>query len=127
MSAQLTIEERIAQAAAKVGPPRSIYDDAPPRKRSIAERFEDFHRDNPQVYAELLKLAKRAAARGCTRLGIKCLWESVRYNLSVSTYSPDGYKLNNDFTARYARLLMEQEPELAGLFETRAMGRKRAA
>lgn len=31
----------------------------------------------------------------------------------------DEYKLNNDYRAFYARLLMANEPELAGFFETR--------
>jgi len=29
------------------------------------------------------------------------------------------YRLNNNYTALYARLLMDNEPELAGLFEIR--------
>lgn len=31
------------------------------------------------------------------------------------------FKLNNDFRSRYTRLLMQQEPELQGFFETRTL------
>lgn len=121
MAAQLTIEERIAAATAKVGPPRSVYDDAPPRRRSIAARFAEFHAANPHIYAEIVKMARRARARGAERIGIKMLWEALRWQLAVETGRVDGdtFRLNNVFTAHYARLVMEQEPDLRGIFETR--------
>ena len=40
------------------------------RERSIDERFQRFHEDNPQVYAELLKLALRARRAGARRIGV---------------------------------------------------------
>ena len=40
--------------------------------------------------------------------------------MAIHTSSPAGaFKLNNNFTAHYARLLMAQEPDLEGFFETR--------
>ena len=85
---------------------------------SIRERFEQFHAANPAVYAKLRELALRAQGRG-KRVGMKCLWEMLRYYTSVETVSADEFKLNNDFTSRYARLLMEREPELLGYFDLR--------
>ena len=37
---------------------------------------------------------------------------------SVQT-TGDDFKINNDFTAHYARLLMREHPALEGFFETR--------
>jgi hypothetical protein len=85
------------------------------------EAFERFHAENPNVYAELERLAFKLKVKGIERWGIKALWEVLRYELAINTNAPVGtYKLNNSFTAHYARLLMERNPEdLAGFFETR--------
>jgi len=44
-----------------------------------------------------------------------------RYELALNTNAPvSTFKLNNNYTACYARLLMERNPEdLAGFFELR--------
>ena len=34
---------------------------------------------------------------------------------------PTEFKLNNDFTSRYARLIMQQEPDLEDFFEVRVL------
>jgi hypothetical protein len=90
------------------------------REQSIQRRFEDFHRDQPQVYAELVKLARRARGRGAARVGIRMAWEVMRWNLTIET-APGDFKLNDHFTSRYARLIMRQEPDLADVFETREL------
>lgn len=86
---------------------------------SIVERFERFHSENPQVYAWLRHQALLLKKRGHHRYSIKTLLEVLRWRSDVRTDGRDGFKLNNDFTAYYARLLMQREPELAGFFETR--------
>ena len=120
--AQLTLEELIERTTAKVGPPCSVYDDAPPPKRSIAVCFEAFHRDNPHVFAELVKLARRAAGVGVSRIGIRMLWERLRWQLTIETYrAGEPFKLNDHFHSRYVRLLAAQHPDLGRLFEMRQL------
>jgi hypothetical protein len=89
------------------------------RERSIDERFQRFHEANPQVYDELLKLALRARRAGARRIGVKMLFEVLRWRHTLRTQGDD-FKLNNNYHSRYARLLM-QEPELRGCFETRTL------
>lgn len=91
------------------------------RDNPIQARFERFHADNPAVYAELVKLARRAKARGQTRLGIEMLFAIVRWRRMMATVDPSGFKLNDHYTSRYARLIMEREPDLDGLFQTRTL------
>lgn len=86
--------------------------------QSIEERFDAFHGRNPQVYKALRQLALDMRGRGVRHYGIKALFEVLRYEYALRTEG-DTFKLNNNYTALYARLLMEQEPELAGFFETR--------
>lgn len=93
----------------------------PPAVGTIQEQFEAFHLANPQVYRLLVAHARELAARGRRRIGIKMLWEVLRWRYMLVADDPSGFKLNNNYTARYARLIAEQEPDLAGLFETREL------
>lgn len=91
--------------------------------QSLEDRFWRFHETNPQVFLELVRLARRAHERGCRKVGIKMLWEVMRWNLTVETRREDGddFKLNNNLPSRYARLIMGAVPELAELFEVREL------
>lgn len=91
----------------------------PPDEETLEDNFLRFHAENPHVYALLAKLARRwrtrRPGRGC---GIKMLFETARWYLDLRGEG-EPIALNNNYTAFYARLLMEREPDLAGLFETR--------
>ncbi len=97
----------------------------PARKRSIEEQFAAFHRANPEVFVEMLRLARGRLARNEGRIGCKALWEELRASLEVINDSGSGggingpYKLNNNHTALYARMLIDAEPALRGVIELR--------
>lgn len=93
----------------------------PPSDDRIDKRFARFHAEHPEVYVELVRLARRAKAAGETRVGIKMLWEIVRFEGIVAKDPDRRYALNNVMTSRYARLIMASEADLAGLFETRKL------
>lgn len=88
---------------------------------SLQDDFERFHAANPHVYKELARLARQAVARGRTRVGIGMLWEVLRWYFWLETKGDVEFKLNNNYRSRYARLLMNQEPDLRGLFEVRGL------
>lgn len=94
---------------------------------AIQERFEAFHAQYPQVYAELRKLAFDYLARGFTHYSLDGLFHVVRHERNMAVGPENGYKLNNDFTSRYARLLMANEPALRGFFETRERAKEGGA
>jgi hypothetical protein len=85
----------------------------------LERRFVEFHEKNPQVYAELLRLARLLKARGHKRIGMKMLFEQLRWQHALKTTDLSGFKLNNNYTAYYARMLMERNLDLVGFFETR--------
>ena len=85
---------------------------------SIEKRWADFHATNPHVMNALLRLARARLARGDTRIGVKALWEELRSELAVSR-TDEVFKLNNDFTALYARKLIELDGSLATVIEVR--------
>lgn len=60
--------------------------------------------------------------RGFSHFGIGALWESARYDRALHV-GPDaeGFRINNNYRSRAARLLMKEEPALVGFFETREL------
>lgn len=87
---------------------------------SHPERFEQFCEENPHVYDHLVELAlDYKNGTGRDRLSIKTLWERLRWEYAFTTTDED-YKLNNNYHAFYARLMMLIEPELRDFFVTRS-------
>jgi len=85
---------------------------------SQADRFERFHRANPHVFSELLRLATTLHIRGIARGSIAQLFEVLRYDTRLRT-GGNPFKLDNVFRAYYARLLMCYDTDLDGFFELR--------
>lgn len=97
------------------------------KRGPINVRFQEFHRLNPHVYVALVMLAREFRdATGRQHVGMKMLWEKLRYEFGIRTSGESDYVLNNDFTAYYARLISQQEADLADAFEFRKL-RSRAA
>jgi len=92
-----------------------------PSDESIERRFRQFHQQNPCVYQLLVQLAREAKRQGRSRIGVKMLWEVVRWNLSKDLPNDQVYKLPNDYHSRYARLIMAQEKDLDKIFEVRPL------
>ncbi len=84
---------------------------------SIQEKFEAFHRNNPWVYQALRELTADLVQRGVRKIGMKMLFEVLRWQVARTTTDTD-FKLNNIYTSRYARLL---DAEFPGVFELREL------
>ena len=66
-------------------------------------------------------IALKLKVKGIDRYGAKAIWEVLRYELALKSHtSGEAYALNNNYTSRFARKLMEEE-EFAGFFETRTL------
>jgi hypothetical protein len=85
----------------------------------IAAKFETFHADNPWVYRRLRELALAVRRAGVHHYGIGGLYETLRYEVFLDARDADGFKLNNNYRALYARLLAQNEPELEDFFKFR--------
>ncbi len=92
----------------------------PKAPHTIYESFMAFHQKNPRVYRELVQLARRLKAKGVAQMGIGMLYEVLRYRTALRT-AGDPFKLNNSYRSYYARLIMLDEPDLAGCFELREL------
>ena len=88
--------------------------------QSLEEQFSAFHEANPHVYNALRSLALDMRRRGNRRIGMKMLFEVLRWHYWMTTDDRSSeFKLNNSYTAYYARELMANEPDLADAFEVR--------
>lgn len=88
-------------------------------KPTIQERFERFHAENPHVYEMFVRFARQLRARRA-RGSAAMIFERMRWETAITTNDPH-FKLNDQYTSRYARLAMAQEPDLAGFFEIREL------
>lgn len=91
--------------------------------RSIDAAFERFHAAHPEVYAGLVTLARRWRAHGPAPWSIDAAYHVLRWERRIAGL-PDAdeeYKLNNNYTSRYARLILDNCPDLAGIFATREL------
>ena len=86
----------------------------------IESKFKEFHEDNPKVYRDLVKMCRAYRAKGNTeKIGIGMLFEVLRWHRYIKTNSGDKFKLNNNFRSRYARKIMDENPDLKDIFNTR--------
>jgi hypothetical protein len=101
------------------------FDTAPvPRERerpTIQERFEAFDAAHPDVYATFALMAGQLRAAGKTRIGAKRILEVIRYEHDTSGKDTSGWKINNSFSSRFARKLIQSDPTYAPYFETREL------
>lgn len=87
---------------------------------TIKEQFQEFHQANPHVAQALAEMAFALRNRGHDHFGMKALFEALRFQYALQTNDPNSeFRLNNNYTALYARYLMKKYPELEGFFETR--------
>lgn len=88
----------------------------------LEERFLEFHHANPGVYDALVALARRWKDAGFEKIGIATLFEVLRWERGLAgVRDADGYKLNNSYRSRYARLIMANERDLLGFFDLRSL------
>lgn len=86
----------------------------------VNSSFDAFHHHNPWVFRALERLAADWLARGNTRIGVKGLFEVLRYAYGTKIGpGSEPIRLNNSHTSRYARLLLEAHPEWSTAIELR--------
>jgi len=86
---------------------------------TIGERFTAFHEANLHVADALESLAATWLAHH-SRVGVKALFERLRWEAGIQTNATD-YRLNNNFTSHYARLLIDRNPTWADAINVREL------
>jgi hypothetical protein len=92
---------------------------------SKLERFELYHELNPKVYSALRGMALDLSRRGRKKFAICMLTENLRWNYMMRTDDPSSsFKFCDHYKPYYARMLMDNEPELDGVFNLKILRSK---
>ena len=79
-------------------------------KKTIQEQFLTFHRKNPAIYDYFKQFAlEMQRSRGL--ISANMVINRIRWEVMVKTKSDDGFKVNNNFSSRYARMFIDEFPE----------------
>ncbi len=89
-----------------------------PTDAILHERFHEFDRLNPNLFAAMLHAARNMKAEGRRIFGVSAIIEEMRY-ASTGTNRTDQFKINASNAAFYARKLQMADSSLCGLFAMR--------
>lgn len=81
--------------------------------------FDRFDAENPFVWDLFQQFALEAIYAGRKRLSVSLIIERIRWETTVVRSDPDGFKINNNFRAYYARKFHRQYPAFSSFFTTR--------
>ncbi len=74
----------------------------------LAERFLTYDTENPGIWTMFERFANELVAAGVTTLSANLIFERMRWETAIS--GNDGYKLNNNYRAFYARMYEQKYP-----------------
>ena len=80
----------------------------------VERGFFRFHKANPAIYRMFAKTARTLKRAGVKKVSSRLVIERVRNCIFFKAKGETEIRINNNFTALYARLIMRQEPDLAG-------------
>lgn len=83
------------------------------------KKFLKYHKINPDIWTSFEEKSLELIRLGQTHYGAGAIAEIIRYE-RIKT-GQDGFKINNNFRAYYARVFEIKYPEYLGFFETRTV------
>lgn len=89
-----------------------FFDDEP------GDKFRQFHADNPHVLETIIRRARILNSRD-QRASMKLMFELLRWDHLMTTETDEPFKLNNNYTSYYTRLVEAEAPDLIGFFAKR--------
>ena len=86
---------------------------------SIKDAWWKFHVKNPKVYQAFCIQVQRALDRGKKKLSSKAIINWIRWEVYLETSDSTPFRINDAYTAWYARLFLHENPQHKDLFELR--------
>lgn len=103
-----------------------LFDFAAAKRDPRIAAFEEFHAANPQVYEAFKRFAREAKSK-VARYSSDAILHRIRWFSTIETNDPS-WKINDHWSAFYARMLIRDDPSFTGFFELRrAVADKEAA
>jgi hypothetical protein len=90
-------------------------------KLNIDEKFFKYHEKNPHVFDLFYKYTMEVKAKGFDHYSTDAIMHRIRWHRMIETDINERFKMNDNYTSRYARLLVEKYPELDGFFRNRQL------
>lgn len=82
-------------------------------------KFQAYHKDNPHIFSNFERYTFELIHAGRKRIGSQMIIERMRWDSAIA--GDDGFKINNNYAAYYARLFEAKHPRFKGLFTRRAL------
>ncbi len=96
-----------------------------PRRRTIRpdidDRFAKFDADNPDVFDLFKRFAEELLLAGKTRGSSRAILSRLVWEADIRTSTNEGYKINHDYSSRYARKLAVADARFVDFFEFRKL------
>ena len=89
------------------------------KETPLEAAFNDFDRKNLRVYGLFKRFTFQVIDAGHKHYSADAICHRIRWHTSIDTRGDD-FKINNNYTAFYARKFMKDHPEHDGFFSTRA-------
>ena len=83
-------------------------------------KFQEYHMDNLAVYDLFVGFAKEVKSAGWGTYSSKSIFERIRWHVDIET-AGDSFKLNNNYTAYYARKMMSEYPDFKDFVRVREL------
>ena len=82
--------------------------------------FEQYHKQNPDIWYAFKEIAMEAKMKGFKTYSANGIFEVIRWHQGTRDGN-DGFKVNNNYRADYARKLMNEHPEFKGFFRIKQL------
>jgi len=93
--------------------------DLPQIGQGSRAKYLAYNKANPEVWRLFKKFTFEMIRRGRKRYSADAMIHRIRWEMDMRVESEDGFKINNNFTAHYARRFIKSFPEHADFFEIR--------
>lgn len=79
--------------------------------------FNEYLERNPRLYKEFVHYTYQMISAGQSKIGSKAIFERIRWEAKIERN--DEFKINNNYTADFARKFEQDFPHFEGIFEKR--------
>lgn len=83
--------------------------------------FQKYDKENPEIYEMFQRFTYQAIQSRRSHIGAKLIMERIRWQTTVVANGRKTFKINNNYSAYYARKFEFDHPQHEGLFEKRRM------
>ncbi|HEY1202182.1 MAG TPA: hypothetical protein VGE79_14415, partial [Niastella sp.] len=87
----------------------------------LDQDFDRYDAKHPLVYKLFCEVALNLINKGQKHYSADAILHVIRYESAIKKDILEMFKINNNYSSRYARKFMQEYPQHAGFFETRVL------